>query len=257
MRFIERLALEKLDEVIKKKQGPGECSVVIVAAGSSQRMGSDKIRQELGGMPVIARTLLSFEKSAFIDEIILVVRRDIIGEMAELCSKYAITKCSKVLAGGSSRMESALIGACETGKRTDIILVHDGARPLVSDELIKNVVEGARKYNAVVPALKSVDTLKSVDDGSVVLETLDREHVVRVQTPQGFSADILKGALTHAVSSGGTFTDDASAVEALGFKVHCVPGDESNIKLTVPGDYERAEGILKARGDYVENRSWL
>lgn len=257
MRLLERLALEKVDDVINKRQKPGKCSVVVVAAGSSQRMGSDKITQELCGIPVAARTLLAFEKSGSVDEIILVVRRDMLEPMAELCKKYAVTKCSKVLAGGASRMESALIGVTETDKGTDIILVHDGARPLVSGELIRAVVEGAREHRAVVPALKSVDTLKLVDDSGSVEKTIDRDYVRRVQTPQGFNADILKGALTYAVNSGKPFTDDASAVEALGFKVQCIPGEEDNIKLTIPGDYEKAESILKARGDYVENRTWL
>ncbi len=239
----------KLAGLFKKKEEVPHCSAVIVAAGSSQRMGTDKSMLELGSMPVLARTLLVFQQSELIDEIIVVTRMEKLTEVADLCKKYGVEKVSKVISGGTTRMESALAGVSEVRSRTKLIAIHDGARPLVTQELISRTVYAAAQYMAAVPAIGSVDTLKLVDDNDTVIGAVDREHTVRVQTPQVFHADIIKGALTTAVGKGLTFTDDCSAVELMAVKAHVVPGDEDNIKLTTPRDLLYASAILKDRGE--------
>ena len=241
----------------RKKEETPHCSAVIVAAGSSQRMGSDKLLHNLGIMPVLARTLLVFQDCELVDEIVVVTRMEKLEEVADLCKKYRIEKASKVICGGATRMESALAGVSEVKKKAKLIAIHDGARPLVSVELIENTVRAAAKYKAAVPAIKSVDTLKLAEDGETVTGSLDRELVLRVQTPQVFDADLIKGALTFAAEKKLPLTDDCSAVELMGVKARIVPGEEDNIKLTTPRDMLFAAAILKDRGEYLADRAWV
>ena len=137
----------------RKKEETPHCSAVIVAAGSSQRMGSDKLLHNLGIMPVLARTLLAFQDCELVDEIVVVTRMEKIVEVAGLCKKYRIDKASKVISGGATRMESALAGVSEVKKRARLIAIHDGARPLVSVDLIEKTVRAAAEYKAAVPAV--------------------------------------------------------------------------------------------------------
>ena len=241
----------------RKKEETPHCSAVIVAAGSSQRMGSDKLMHNLGVMPVLARTLLAFQDCELVDEIVVVTRMEKIIEVAGLCKKYRIEKASKVISGGATRMESALAGVSEVKKNARLIAIHDGARPLVSVDLIEKTVRAAAEYKAAVPAIKSVDTLKLVEDGETVTGSLDRELVLRVQTPQVFEADLIKGALTFAAEKKLPLTDDCSAAERMGVKAHIVPGEEDNIKLTTPRDMLFAAAILKDRGEYLADRAWV
>lgn len=241
----------------RKKEETPHCSAVIVAAGSSQRMGSDKLLHNLGIMPVLARTLLVFQDCELVDEIVVVTRMEKLEEVSELCKKYRIEKASKVICGGATRMESALAGVSEVKKKAKLIAIHDGARPLVSVELIENTVRAAAKYKAAVPAIKSVDTLKLAEDGETVTGSLDRELVLRVQTPQVFDADLIKGALTFAAEKKLPLTDDCSAAELMGVKARIVPGEEDNIKLTTPRDMLFAAAILKDRGEYLADRAWV
>ena len=241
----------------RKKEETPHCSAVIVAAGSSQRMGSDKLLHNLGIMPVLARTLLVFQDCELVDEIVVVTRMEKLEEVADLCKKYRIEKASKVICGGATRMESALAGVSEVKKKAKLIAIHDGARHLVSVELIENTVRAAAKYKAAVPAIKSVDTLKLAEDGVTVTGSLDRELVLRVQTPQVFDADLIKGALTFAAEKKLPLTDDCSAVELMGVKARIVPGEEDNIKLTTPRDMLFAAAILKDRGEYLADRAWV
>ena len=241
----------------RKKEETPRCSAVIVAAGSSQRMGSDKLLHNLGIMPVLARTLLAFQDCELVDEIVVVTRMEKIVEVAGLCKKYRIDKASKVISGGATRMESALAGVSEVKKRARLIAIHDGARPLISVDLIEKTVRAAAEFKAAVPAVKSVDTLKLVEDGETVTGSLDRELVLRVQTPQVFEADLIKGALTFAAEKKLPLTDDCSAAERMGVKAHIVPGEEDNIKLTTPRDMLFASAILKDRGEYLADRAWV
>lgn len=247
----------KLKELFKKTEQRNTCSAVIVAAGNAQRMGADKVMLELGCMPVLARTLLAFQNCDKIDEIIVVTRMEKVEEVASLCKKYGVTKAGKVIRGGKTRMESALAGVSEVRSNAKLIAIHDGARPFVTDEVIRRTVDAAAAYMSAVPVIRSTDTLKTIDEDGLIVGSVDREHTVRVQTPQVFNADLIKGALTKAVSDGLTLTDDCSAIEIMGIKTHTVDGDEDNIKLTTPRDIQLGELILKTRGDYSEDRTRL
>ena len=247
----------KLKELFKKTEQRNTCSAVIVAAGSAQRMGADKVMLELGCMPVLARTLLAFQNCDAIDEIIVVTRMDKVEEVASLCKKYGVTKAGKVIRGGKTRMESALAGVSEVRSNAKLIAIHDGARPFVTDEVIRRTVDAAAAYMSAVPVIRSTDTLKAIDEDGLITGSVDRDRTVRVQTPQVFNANLIKGALTKAVSDGLTLTDDCSAIEIMGIKTHTVDGDEDNIKLTTPRDIQLGELILKTRSDYSEDRTRL
>lgn len=231
----------------KKKDSVPHCSAVIVAAGSSQRMGMDKLMAELDGIPVLVRTIRAFEASPLVDEIVVVTRMDRLEEVADLCHQYDLGKVSRVVCGGATRTLSALAGVSEVQKSARLIAIHDGARPLVTADVIMRTVYAADEYMAAAPVVPSADTLKQVDDKGTVVGTLDREHTVRVQTPQVFRADLIKGALTRAAERDLVFTDDCAVAEMMGLQTHTVLGDEDNIKLTTPRDMAFAAEILRLR----------
>ncbi|MBR5342533.1 MAG: 2-C-methyl-D-erythritol 4-phosphate cytidylyltransferase [Oscillospiraceae bacterium] len=236
---------------LRKDKVPKEphCSAVIVAAGSSERMGSDKMSLMLGGKPVLARTLKVFQDSPLVDEIIVVSKIDRLQETADLCKEYGIEKISRVVAGGKTRTESALVGVSEVDPKARLIAIHDGARPLVTEDLILRTVYAASEHMAAAPVVSSPDTLKAVDADGFMLGTVDRETTLRVQTPQVFRAEIIKGALTKAVEKGLVLTDDCAAAEMMGVRTKTVLGDDDNIKITRPRDMLFAEEILKERGE--------
>jgi len=234
-----------LEKLFGRKNKEPVCSAVIVAAGNSTRMGDDKIFMQLDGMPVLAKTLLAFENCKAVDEIVVVTREDKITEVADMCKSFGISKTSKVIIGGRTRAESSLAGVSEVKNEAELIAIHDGARPFITGEIIENCVEAAAEYKAAAPAVRCTDTLKAVDEKGFAYGTVDRSTTFRVQTPQVFHADLIKGALSRAVMSNAPITDDCSAIEAMGVKVFMVEGDENNIKLTTARDMMIAEAILK------------
>ena len=238
-----------LSDLFSSKPRTPKCSAVIVAAGSSTRMGKDKLLSMLGSVPVLIRTLRTFEASANVSEIVVVTRMELVPEVADLCSSYGISKVTKVVAGGKTRMESALIGVSAVRSGAKLIAVHDAARPLATTELIKRVVCAAVQHKAAVPGIPSTDTLKAVDENSRVIGTIDRSNTYRVQTPQVFDAVLLKGALTKAAEKGLALTDDSAAVDMTGFRSFIVAGEDDNIKITTPRDLVIAEAILRDRGE--------
>ena len=255
------LNLEKVKKLVpRKKRKAGErpfCSAVIVAAGSSQRMGNDKIFAALGGLPVLVRSIRAFEEAGSVDEIIVVTREEKLQMVADLIKKYDLGKVSKVIIGGKTRVESCLAGVSEADHRAELIAIHDGARPLVSQRIIRDTIRAADEFYAAVPVVRSTDTLKVLDEKGVVTGSVDRETIFRVQTPQVFRADLIKGALTEAMKRGLPITDDCSAMELMGIRTHTVEGDEDNLKLTTPRDMVLAEAILKDRGNEYADRARL
>lgn len=223
------------------------CAAVIAAAGSSQRMGGeDKLFCELMGEPVLLRTLRAFQDSECVDEIIVVTREESVEAVARLCVSGGITKATKILKGGKTRLESVLAGVTQAPKKARLIAVQDGARPLVTGDIIKEAVIKAVKYGAAAPAVELSDTVKEVKD-RFAASTPERSSLRAVQTPQVFNADILRGALESAVKNGLEVTDDASAVEAIGGSVYLTVGSRENIKITTPTDLAVAEAILRGR----------
>lgn len=234
----------------KIKQNKSGCTAVIVAAGSSRRMGADKLFLPMAGVPVIVRTLLQFQACGSIDEIIIVTREDKLMEVADYCKAYGITKAAKIMQGGKERVESSAAGVFEASRHSGYIAISDGARPLVTPELIAATVDAAKKYGAAAPAVPVKDTIKTAENG-IVIDTPDRGKLFAIQTPQVFEADLIKGALTKAMRDKTPVTDDCSAVEAMGYPVHLIEGSYQNIKITTQEDLIVSQAYLAARRESV------
>ena len=219
------------------------CGAVIVAAGSATRMGGiDKVMADLGGEPMIVRTVRAFQNCEAIASVVIVTREDLIRPISDLCRD--MKKVAAVVAGGKSRQESVHLGLNALPKGTKLAAVHDGARPLVSWQVIDRVVRAANTYGAAAPAIPVKDTIKVVQ-GRLVKETPDRSSLMAVQTPQVFDFDLLRGALKKAEEDGAQVTDDCSAVERTGMRIKIVEGDERNLKVTTPMDLKIAELLLE------------
>ena len=219
------------------------CGAVIVAAGNASRMGGiDKVMAELKGEPMILRTVRTFQNCDAISEIVIVTRPDLIMPISDLCR--GMEKVKVVVAGGKSRQESVGLGLNALSKAVKLAAIHDGARPLISWQVIDRVVRAAHTHSAAAPAIPVKDTIK-VAEGGVVKYTPDRATLFAVQTPQVFDFDLLRGALKKAEQDGSQVTDDCSAVELMGMTVKIVEGDERNIKVTTPMDLMIAEMLLE------------
>lgn len=224
------------------------CAALVAAAGSSSRMGGvNKLLEPLDGVPVLIRTLTALQQAAQVDEIVIAAREEDLVEISRLCHTYGISKCTKVVRGGESRAHSVLLAALEASGDAELLAVQDGARPLVTPELIGQVITAAARCGAAAPAVPVKDTVKAVREDGAVERTLERSALRAVQTPQVFEADLLKAALQAALEGGIPVTDDCSAVERLGKVVFLVEGDEENLKITTPVDLILAEAILQAR----------
>lgn len=233
-----------------KKEEPFNCSAVVVAAGASARFGGDKMTALLCGEPVLAHSLAVLETCESVSEIVLVAPPDRVQEFAELCDKYGFQKVTKVVMGGETRVASALSGVTETDRRAKLIAIHDGARPLVTRKIVEDTIRSARWYKAAVAAVPAKDTVKLAEK-DIITETPTRAACFSAQTPQVFEPALIKGALTNALEKDLPVTDDASALEVLGFPVHLAEGSEENIKITTPLDLRLAEAIIEARKERV------
>lgn len=222
------------------------CSAVIVAGGSSVRFGADKLFAELDGQPVLGRSIAALAACDCVQEIVLVVRENIIPHAQELAKIYGRGKVRAVVPGGETRVQSACAGVFTVSPKAEIIAIHDGARPLVSEDIVLDAVWGAHRHLAAAPAIPVKDTVKIAADG-VVQSTPDRKTLFAVQTPQVFRTEIIKAALTNAVKNAPQVTDDCSAAEAIGAKITLTQGSEENLKITTPLDLELAEAILRRR----------
>lgn len=221
------------------------CAAIVAAAGSAQRMdGIDKVLAELGGMPVLARTLLALENCTRIDEIVIVTRSDLCVPVGKLCHTFGIGKAKAVVKGGTTRAESVRLGLKAISDQAELAAIHDGARPFVSPELLDRVLCAAAETGAAAPAVPVKDTVKRAEQG-IVLETVDRSTLYAVQTPQVFQADFISAALYTCIQEGVELTDDCSAAEHLGKQVTLVEGEYENMKLTTPVDLAIGEAILQ------------
>lgn len=234
-----------------KKEIRPFCTAVVPAAGSSSRMeGKDKLFVQLGDYPVLARTLRVLEECPLIDEIVVVTREDLIVPVSQLCQNYGVSKASHVLTGGETRTLSVLAGVRAASREAQLIAIHDGARPFVTQQVLEEVITQAAQCGAAAPAVPVTDTIKRVR-GGVVEETLDRATLFAVQTPQVFEASLIQAALHKAAEDNASLTDDCAAVERLGMEVRLTQGDRTNLKLTTPADLDFGLGILNGRGELV------
>ena len=219
------------------------CGAVIVAGGSASRMGGiDKVMAKLGGEPLIRHSLRAFQECDAVSEIVVVTREDLIVQMTNLCKDFP--KVTAVVAGGKTRQESVHNGLNTLSNKVKLAAIHDGARPLITWQVIDRVVRAANTYGAAAPAVPVKDTVKVVR-GGMVIETPDRKTLQAVQTPQVFDFDLLRAAHKKVVEDGAEVTDDCSAVERMGMSVKIVEGDERNLKVTTPMDLKIAELLLE------------
>lgn len=223
---------------------PQGIPVVIAAAGMSARMqGIDKQTMLICGIPVIAYTLMAFEKSPDISRIILVCREDEILNMQQICQKYMISKISDIVSGGATRHESVMCGIARVGNDS-CVLIHDGARPFVDAGVIGQTANALCEFDAAVCAIKVNDTVKLVNDGFIVDKTLDRTGLYLAQTPQGVNVKSYLEACALCKDPD-SFTDDVSIMEAAGKRVKVVEGSRFNIKITTPQDIAIAKLIAE------------
>ena len=219
------------------------CGAVIVAAGSASRMGGlDKIMEPLDGQPLVMHSVRTFQDCDAIKEIVVVTRQDLVLPIMSLCAD--LPKVKAVVAGGKDRPESVSAGLNALSDKVKLAAIHDGARPLITWQVIDRAVRAANTYGAAAPAIPVKDTIK-VAMGGVVKETPERKHLFAVQTPQVFDLALLRGALKKAKDDGAEITDDCSAVERMGMSVKLVEGDERNLKVTTPIDLKVAKLFLE------------
>jgi 2-C-methyl-D-erythritol 4-phosphate cytidylyltransferase len=220
-------------------------SVIIVAAGSSERMGFDKLFAPVGSKPVIAHTIDAFERTKSVDEIVLVGRDDSLAELRKLLG--AKTKVRQIIAGGAFRHDSVRAGLENIDPNADFIAVHDAARPMITPEKVLRVLVACQTHGAAALAEPITDTLKRADVDLVVRESVDRHQLYAMQTPQIFARELLVEAYRALAAKNESVTDEVSAVERLGRKVVLVPNQDFNFKITYPRDLQLAEMVLRQR----------
>lgn len=223
-------------------------SVIFPAAGKGKRMqaGMNKVFMDLSGMPILVRTLLKFSACEAVDQLVVVVAPAEVEFVEGVLKRLEGLKDYIVVAGGSERQYSVWNGikAIENANHDDIILVHDAARPLVSNKVILDTIKIAREKGGAIAAVPAKNTIKLCNDSHQVVETPDRSKLWEVQTPQGFRRDILVQANELAEKDGFLGTDDASLVERTGHPVYIVESDYRNIKITTPEDIVIARAFL-------------
>jgi 2-C-methyl-D-erythritol 4-phosphate cytidylyltransferase len=223
-------------------------SAIIVAAGRGTRMGPniDKLFLEVAGRPVVAHTWARFEASPLIDEIVLVVRAGMENAFRELAQTYGFQKRHHFAEGGAERQDSVWNGLQALDIGSDVVAIHDGARPCVSSELIEQTVRAAKDFGAAVAAQRVVDTIKESEDGLVISRTVDRSRLWSVQTPQAFRLDVIRRAIAAARERGLKLTDDTAACELIGQPIRLIENASPNPKVTTPGDLPLIGFLLSA-----------
>lgn len=228
---------------------------ILVGAGEGKRIGNkDKTFLIINGKPLLVYSLLPFEKCNLIDKIILVVRKDKAEYAKKIVNEYGFKKVQKIISGGKTRQDSVYNGLSEINN-ANIALVHDIARPLITESIIKDCIKNAEKFGAAIPVISIKDTIKRGD--KFVKRTMDRNNLFLTQTPQAFKYKILKEAHESARKNKFYGTDDASLVERLGYKIKMILGSLKNIKITFPEDIMIVENLLRKEGqDKIEIKAY-
>jgi 2-C-methyl-D-erythritol 4-phosphate cytidylyltransferase len=224
---------------------------VVVAAGTGTRMGTRESKQylQLGGKPVIVHALEALEAAKRVDTIVMVVGAADIEQCRGYVREYGLRKIHTIVAGGKERQDSVYRGLLALPSDIDWVMVHDGVRPFIREQLVEACWQAVREHEAVIPAVAVKDTVKVVDASGYIVSTPDRQSLRAVQTPQAFRLSLLLEAHRRAQSEGFEGTDDAMLVERLGTKVMVVEGDYRNIKLTTPDDLVWAKAYLGQEGE--------
>jgi 2-C-methyl-D-erythritol 4-phosphate cytidylyltransferase len=222
-------------------------AAVIVAAGQGARMQSSLRKQYLllAGLPVLARTLLIFDGCDLVDDIYLVIPKDDLNFCREkIISQVKLARNIHLVSGGPRRQDSVFNGLQQIDSNCDIVVIHDGVRPFVNNDLVTATIKGARKFGACILGVPAHDTLKQVDAHENIVHTLQRDNIWLAQTPQTFRCELIKKAHKKAKQEGYLGTDDASLVERLGEPVKMIRGSRGNIKITHKEDLEIAQCLL-------------
>ena len=221
-------------------------AAVIVAAGSGTRMGTERHKQFLSvlGKPVLAYTLEKFNNNKYINEIVIVTKEEYISYCQNLVKTYEINKATTIVIGGCTRQKSVFNGVNSVSDDIDCVLIHDGARPLVSDETISKCAIALKNNKACAVGVPMKDTIKYSDNGSFIDRTVDRSRLWQIQTPQCFDKQLVMKYHKMAANDGFEATDDCMLFEHYGERVALVEGEYENIKITSPQDIFVMEGLL-------------
>jgi 2-C-methyl-D-erythritol 4-phosphate cytidylyltransferase len=250
-------ALHERHEHNNKTEKTPYVAAVIVAAGKGERMQSEhvlthetnKLLMLLCGIPVIARTLSTFEECHTVDEIVVVTNPENIVIFADIIKEFGFAKVKRIVRGGATRQLSALEGLKCISEKSEYIAIHDGARPLISPYAIDKTVLAAIEKKAAAAAVKVKDTIKLADNEGIIIATPERASLWAVQTPQVFSVELYRKAFEKALQENADYTDDCQLVESIGKQVQLVESEYTNIKITTRDDVIFAESIIRARGD--------
>lgn len=223
-------------------------TAIIVAAGSSRRVGFDKLFEIIAGKPVIVHAIGAFENSKSVSDIVVIAREDRHGEIKKLLCDQNWKKVRAIESGGEHRQDSVRAGLSRLGENVQYVAVHDAARPLVTPEVIERVFQQSRTHGAAALADPITDTLKRANVDLGVSGAVDRDRLYAVQTPQIFERKLLEQAYRAVTEKKLSVTDEVSALELIGAKVMLVPNDDFNFKITYPRDLKLAEMVLQGRG---------
>ena len=218
-------------------------SAIIVAAGSSQRMGFDKLLEYLGPRQVIAHALAAFEDCPDIDEIILITNDERFKAIERIEQEECFQKLTHIILGGAERHHSVWNGLKDLNPNSKYVAVHDGARPLITPAQITRCIEAAKIHGAAASAHPITDTVKRADDSQQVADPVDRDNLWAMETPQVFDSKLLIEAYEKVLESGSLVTDEVSAIEHIGHRIQLVPNETPNPKITFPEDLKTAEKL--------------
>ena len=235
--------------MFSRKKNLPKVSCIIAAGGSGSRMGADinKIFLDLDEMPVLAHTLLAFENHPQVSEIILVSRECDIPGCKDIADEFKISKLHTIVKGGATRQESVKNGLSEVSEDAQAVLIHDAARPLISQSAISDVIDAVFAHGGAAVGSPCKCTIKETDENGFITRTVNREFLYEVQTPQGFTPDLLQKMYENAELEQISATDDCYLAEQLGYKVKMITGSSDNIKITTYDDLLLAEQILDKR----------
>ena len=240
--------------IIGAKDRNEPTTAIIVASGNSTRMGEGISKQMMliDNIPVVARTIMAFDESEYIDEIVVVAKKEEFPLYQEFQKLYRFQKLVRLVSGGETRQDSVRRGFAAISKKTKFVAIHDGARCLITQEQIENVCSSAYKHDCATAATRAVDSVKISNGKSLFIDSsANRDHIWLAQTPQVFKREIYELALKKADADKLTVTDDNSLVENLGCKIRLVECGRNNIKITTPDDIPIALAIIKSREERI------
>ena len=246
--------LKAVGDVLRSAIGKSDkrpTAAIIVAAGSSVRMGGDTPKQflPLNGMPVVVWTLRAYEASDYIDEIVVVVRPGDREKYLEYKEQFGISKLTKIVDGGQTRQESVLRGVESVGESVSYVAIADGARPLTTPDMIRKVCLAAYRFGGATAAYPAFDTIKVADQHGFIVDTVERSTVWHATTPQVFALNVYRAAAYFSKDEGFEATDDNSLVEHIGHQVKLVDCGRDNIKITTPDDIYICETLIRRRAE--------